>query len=134
MSHVEAMLSADLRQLLDQILAEGTPTGKPLPNEQVELLERLLGKPACRRMGIFALPEGFRLSVVIPVYNEVKTVGEVIRRVRACGVPVEIILVEHGSCSIAGVASPICKSSSTSKTRVKGPPCALAFSKPPAKW
>jgi glycosyltransferase involved in cell wall biosynthesis len=68
-----------------------------LSQEHVEILERLLGKAACRQLGIFALPEGFVLSVVIPVYNEVKTVAEVVQRVRSCGVPVEIILVDDGS-------------------------------------
>jgi glycosyltransferase involved in cell wall biosynthesis len=48
-------------------------------------------------LGIYRLPPSFRLSVVIPVYNEVRTVAEVVRRVRACGVPVEIILVDDGS-------------------------------------
>ncbi len=43
------------------------------------------------------LPEGWRLSVVIPVFNEEKTVAEVVRRVRDCGLPVEIILIDDGS-------------------------------------
>lgn len=43
------------------------------------------------------LPEAFLLSVVIPVYNEVATVGQVVERVRACGIPCEIILVDDGS-------------------------------------
>ena len=39
-----------------------------------------------------------KLSVLIPVYNEEKTVLEVIRRVRACGVPeLEIIVVNDYS-------------------------------------
>ncbi|MEX2112607.1 MAG: glycosyltransferase family 2 protein, partial [Pirellulales bacterium] len=33
----------------------------------------------------------------IPVYNEAATVAEVIRRVRACGVPCELIVVDDGS-------------------------------------
>ncbi|MCE9607093.1 MAG: glycosyltransferase family 2 protein [Planctomycetia bacterium] len=61
-----------------------------------ELLLRLLG-PAARKLGIYRLPEGFVLSVVIPVYNERNTVLEVLRRVRACGLPTEIILVDDGS-------------------------------------
>lgn len=68
-----------------------------LDRPQVELLERLLGRYACRRLGIFALPENFRLSVVVPVYNEETTVAEVVRRVRSCGLPVEIILIDDGS-------------------------------------
>lgn len=39
-----------------------------------------------------------KLSVIIPVYNEEKTVLEIIRRVRACGVPeLEIIVVNDCS-------------------------------------
>ncbi|HEV3024130.1 MAG TPA: glycosyltransferase family 2 protein, partial [Pirellulales bacterium] len=47
--------------------------------------------------GIFRLPPGFVLSVVVPVYNELATIEEVIRRVRASGVPTEIIVVDDGS-------------------------------------
>ncbi|HVC92082.1 MAG TPA: glycosyltransferase family 2 protein [Pirellulales bacterium] len=64
---------------------------------RVDLLERLLGKSVCRRLGIFPLPPGFVLSVVIPVYNEFRTIEEVVRRVRASGVPTEIIIVDDGS-------------------------------------
>jgi glycosyltransferase involved in cell wall biosynthesis len=37
------------------------------------------------------------LSVLIPVYNEERTLGEVVRRVRAIKIPKEIILVDDGS-------------------------------------
>ena len=39
------------------------------------------------------------LSVIVPVYNEKSTVGEVLRRIRAVDVPleVEIIVVDDGS-------------------------------------
>jgi glycosyltransferase involved in cell wall biosynthesis len=65
--------------------------------ERVRQLEDLLGEAACRRLGIYALPPGFRLSVVIPVYNELNTVGDVVARVRRCGVPCEIILIDDAS-------------------------------------
>lgn len=68
----------------------------PDPAAHKELLLRLLG-PAAGKLGIYRLPDGFVLSVVIPVYNERNTVLEVLRRVRACGVPTEIILVDDGS-------------------------------------
>ena len=55
----------------------------PQRDSRLELLERLLGEGVCRRLGIYALPADFLLSVVIPVYNEVDTVAEVVRRVRA---------------------------------------------------
>jgi glycosyltransferase involved in cell wall biosynthesis len=43
------------------------------------------------------LPDNFLLSVVIPVFNERDTLAEVLRRVRACGLPLEMIIVDDGS-------------------------------------
>ncbi|MHB1038474.1 MAG: glycosyltransferase family 2 protein [Pirellulales bacterium] len=80
-------------------MAESCVGGK-LENDRrgrVALLEHLLGQATCRRLGIFQLPEGFRLSVVVPVYNEADTLPELVRRVRASDVPTEIILVDDGS-------------------------------------
>jgi glycosyltransferase involved in cell wall biosynthesis len=65
--------------------------------EAIELLEQLLGAVVCRQLGIYALPENFLLSVVVPVYNESRTIDEIIRRVRGCGVPCELIVVDDGS-------------------------------------
>jgi cellulose synthase/poly-beta-1,6-N-acetylglucosamine synthase-like glycosyltransferase len=75
-------------------------SGKPnlhLNNVQSMRLDQMLTDDVCRRLGIFELPKDFRLSVVIPVFNEVKTVVEVIERVRRTGLPLEIILVDDGS-------------------------------------
>lgn len=66
-------------------------------HERVEVLERALGRNVCRRLGIYRLPDGFRLSVVIPVFNESGTIDEILARVRGCGIPVEIIVVDDGS-------------------------------------
>src|SRR3954453_3743298 len=74
--------------------------GGPLPlapAERVELLRGLLGEPACRQLGIYPLPADFKLSVVIPVYNEERWVREVVRRVRAVEIPKEVILVDDCS-------------------------------------
>ena len=38
-----------------------------------------------------------KLSVLIPVYNEERTLEEVVRRVRSIELPKEIILVDDGS-------------------------------------
>jgi glycosyltransferase involved in cell wall biosynthesis len=73
---------------------EGQAVSEP---QRVARLEQMLGENACRRLGIYALPPGFRLSVVIPVYNEVDTVAEVVARVRGSGVPCEIVLVDDAS-------------------------------------
>src|SRR5689334_4356228 len=68
--------------------------------DRVHLLERLLGEPACRQLGIIPLPEGFNLSVVIPVYNERAWIAELVSRVQAVPIPKEIILVDD--CSTDG--------------------------------
>jgi glycosyltransferase involved in cell wall biosynthesis len=70
------------------------------PQERLALLRRLLGEQACRQLGVYPLPAGFRLSIVIPVYNEERWLAEVVRRVRAVDIPKEIILVDD--CSTDG--------------------------------
>ena len=59
--------------------------------------ERCLGEAICRQLGLYPIPEDLRLSVVIAVYNEEDTLEEIVRRVRAVGIPKEIILVDDGS-------------------------------------
>lgn len=67
------------------------------PEERAKVLENLLGEAACRRLGIYPLPAHFKLSVVIPVYNEKRWIQEIIRRVEAVPIPKEIILVDDYS-------------------------------------
>lgn len=43
------------------------------------------------------MADAVKISVVIPVFNEVRTIGEVINRVLKCGFEVEIIVVDDGS-------------------------------------
>ena len=74
----------------------GGPSGEPVPPDP-ELLRRWLGEPIARRIGLYRLPPGLRLSVVMPVYNEKDTVAEIVRRVRAVAIPKQIILVDDGS-------------------------------------
>jgi glycosyltransferase involved in cell wall biosynthesis len=65
--------------------------------ELLEQLQRTLGEAALARLGVFKIPSEFRLSVVIPAYNERGTIAEIIRRVQASPVPKEIIVVDDGS-------------------------------------
>src|SRR5262249_20375682 len=67
------------------------------PDERVRVLQRLLGEAACRQLGVYPIPPGFLLSVVIPVYNEERWVRELVRRVQAVPIPKEIILVDDCS-------------------------------------
>jgi len=66
-------------------------------HDYVSEMRALLGPCVCRRLGIFSLPPGFRLSVIVPIYNEQQTVATVVRRLRQTGIPLQIILVDDGS-------------------------------------
>ncbi|MCC6148150.1 MAG: glycosyltransferase family 2 protein [Anaerolineaceae bacterium] len=37
------------------------------------------------------------ITVIIPVYNEVKTIHEIVHRVKATGIPTEILIIDDGS-------------------------------------
>jgi len=65
--------------------------------ERYALLRQLMGEAACRQLGLYPIPEGFKLSVVIPVYNEERWIREVLRRVQATEIPKEIIIVDDCS-------------------------------------
>jgi glycosyltransferase involved in cell wall biosynthesis len=83
----------DTREVVETLLRQ-MPGAR---EDQVASLQKLLGEPACRQLGIYPLPEGFKLSVVIPVYNEERWIREVVRRVREVPIPKEIIIVEDCS-------------------------------------
>ena len=53
--------------------------------QRIELLERILGTEACRRMALYHLPSDFQLTVIIPVFNERGTLPTVIDRIRRAG-------------------------------------------------
>src|SRR5262245_19523577 len=79
----------ELLELVDRVAAD--------PNLKVEVLEKLLGVPACRNLGIYPIPAGFKLSVFIPVYNEERWLAELVRRVQAVEIPKELILINDFS-------------------------------------
>jgi glycosyltransferase involved in cell wall biosynthesis len=81
-----------VNHLIEQVAAD--------PEERVRVLQQLLGEPACRQLGIYPIPAGFKLSVVIPVYNEEQWVRELLRRVRAVPIPKEVVVVDD--CSTDG--------------------------------
>lgn len=59
--------------------------------------QRQFGAAICHRLGIYALPDNFRLSVIVPVYNEVRSLEKIIDKLTATGLPLEILLVNDGS-------------------------------------
>lgn len=74
----------------------GTALSQPVP-PAIEQLRAWLGEGVSRRLGIYALPPGLLLSVVVPVFNERETLPEILRRIRAAPIPKEIVLVDDGS-------------------------------------
>ena len=85
---------ASTSEIVEHLL-EGLPALSSA--ERVEVLGKLLGEATCRQVGIYPIPAGFKLSVVIPVYNEERWITEVIRRVQAVDIPKEIIIVDDCS-------------------------------------
>jgi glycosyltransferase involved in cell wall biosynthesis len=89
---------AELRQIREALLdAADSAADRAKDFDRIEIIERLLGPALCRRLGIFRIPVGFKLSVVMPVYNEAPTLAKVIERVRATRLPLEIVIVDDGS-------------------------------------
>ena len=72
----------------------------PYSQDWYDNLEQLLGPTVCRQLGLYVIPPETHLSVVIPVYNEVATLEEIIKRVREVPISKEIILVDD--CSVDG--------------------------------
>jgi glycosyltransferase involved in cell wall biosynthesis len=74
-----------------------------VPGVDAEELEAIiagvevLGDEALAQLGGFRLPVGFRLSIVVPVFNELQHIDEILRRVHATPVPKEIIVVDDYS-------------------------------------
>ncbi len=66
-------------------------------SEHAKFLEALLGRHVCRKLDVYPLPEAFLLTVVIPVYNERRTLADVVQRVRATGIPTQIVIVDDAS-------------------------------------
>lgn len=56
-----------------------------------------IGESACKNLGFYIIPDEFLLSVVIPVYNEEKTLKKLVSRVREVPITKEIILVNDCS-------------------------------------
>lgn len=95
---METRIQADERP---QVFDDFGPSAMPADeHERFEWLTRTLGETTCRRLGIYPIPEDLILSVVIPVYNEVNTLRELLRRVREVSIRKQIILVDD--CSTDG--------------------------------
>jgi glycosyltransferase involved in cell wall biosynthesis len=73
------------------------PQLEPLDLELLDLAASVLGDQTLDAVDGYRLPAGFKLSVVMPVYNERHTIGEIVRRVQAVELPKELIIVDDAS-------------------------------------
>jgi len=71
--------------------------GNPYTTEWYDSLKASLGEAGCRQLGFYPIPDDFRLSVIIPIFNESKTVEDLIIQVKAVPIRKELVLVDDGS-------------------------------------
>lgn len=60
-------------------------------------MRETFGEVTCRALGFFEIPDDFLLSVVIPVFNEEKTLPEIIAQVAQVPIRKEILLIDDFS-------------------------------------
>lgn len=70
---------------------------RPYTHEWYENACAVLGETVCRELGLFEIPEDFLLSVVMPVFNEEKTLHEIVARVAQVPIRKEILLIDDFS-------------------------------------
>lgn len=66
-------------------------------DDTYRLIARMIGTDACQRIGVLQTAEDFLLTVIIPVFNESKTIERVVQRVVNTELPVELIIIDDGS-------------------------------------
>ena len=86
-------MAAALFQLVGQA---GTP-GATDRREVARLLQALLTPAVCRRLGIYSWPDGFLLSILVPAYNEARTIRQLVEQIDGVGVPYEIVAIDDAS-------------------------------------
>ena len=73
------------------------PSLRPWSPEWYARQVSTIGDSACQQLGFYVIPPELRLSVVIPVYNEEKTLRLLIDRVREVPIRKELILIDDCS-------------------------------------
>jgi glycosyltransferase involved in cell wall biosynthesis len=73
------------------------PRLEPADHELLDFAASVLGDQVLQTVDGYRLPAGFKLSVVMPVYNERRTISEIVRRVQAVELPMELIIVDDAS-------------------------------------
>jgi glycosyltransferase involved in cell wall biosynthesis len=98
-SPLEQLSESQARKFREMLLEATSGAAASAANDldQISFLQQLLGGSLCRRLGLYRIPSDFRLSVIMPVYNEIRTLPKVIERVQATRLPIELIIIDDGS-------------------------------------
>lgn len=70
---------------------------RPYSAAWYESIRARIGEATCKMLGLYVIPDDFVLSVVIPIYNEEKTLRDIVDRVRAVPIRKEMVLVDDCS-------------------------------------
>lgn len=73
------------------------PQNTPYSSSSYGKACELLGESVCKSLGLFVIPDEFVLSVVIPVYNEEKTLAVLLKAVAEVPIRKQIIMVDDCS-------------------------------------
>jgi len=93
-----APMSAPVQAANDeQAIARANATLDQLDQLDETIREELRGDDRSSEELGYELPTGFRLSIVVPVYNEERTINRVVSSLFALPLPVEVIVVDDGS-------------------------------------
>ena len=78
---------------------QGLQDSRPAPYTSAwhRQLQRILGDSVCDQLGVYSIPDDLLLSVVVPVYNEERTIREVIDRIVRVPIRKEIVIVDDAS-------------------------------------
>jgi len=69
----------------------------PWSRSWYEVQKKILGETACRQLGLYVIPSDLLLTIVIPFFNEERTLEAVINKVTAIPIQKEILLIDDGS-------------------------------------
>lgn len=68
-----------------------------IQENQEQVLESTLGKAAANHLALKQFPHDFKLSVVVPVFNEASTIEQVLHRLMELPIPLEVLIIDDGS-------------------------------------
>ena len=78
-------------------MAEPESRFRPWSRDWYEYHVQRLGVAACHQLGIYEIPQGLLLTVVIPIFNEEATLERLVSSVARIPISKEIILIDDGS-------------------------------------